>query len=206
GDVTIGVIYCRLPELGGFWSTLLGKTRHWSQFEVMSRARRLLAEYPDVRGSVQFISLVGQAGRNSELQFNITGPDLEKLLGYSTQIIDKLRPHQGIADLDITLSNRKPELQVNIDRDKASQFGLRVTDIANTLHTLVGGEIAGTYKEEDEQYDVWLRAEAKDRNTQEALSEVMLRAGGARANTSATNGPLVQLSNFVKLQEARGPK
>src|SRR5206468_3603020 len=101
----------------------------------------------------------------------------------------------GIVDVDTTLANRKPELQVRIDRPKASQFGLRVADIANTLHTLVGGDIVGTYKEADDQYDVWLRAEARHRDTQEALEQIMLRASGSRS----TNGsePLVQLSNFV---------
>jgi HAE1 family hydrophobic/amphiphilic exporter-1 len=77
--------------------------------------------------------------------------------------------------------------------------------VANTLHTLVGGDIVGTYKEADEQYDVWLRADARNRSTQEALSEIMLRSGGARATTTAATGSLVQLSNFVKLEEARGP-
>ena len=118
--------------------------------------------------------------------------------------------NKGIVDVDTTLSNRKPELQVQIDRPKAAHFGLRVTDIANALHTLVGGDIVGTYKEADDQYDVWLRAEAHDRGTQEALGEVMVRAGtGSRfplsTNANASEASLVQLANFVKLEEARGP-
>ncbi|MEP6663110.1 MAG: efflux RND transporter permease subunit, partial [Verrucomicrobiota bacterium] len=79
GDVTTASIYCRLPNLGGFWSTLLGKTRQWSQFEVMAMTRKILAEYPDVRTSVQMISNIGGGGRNADLQFNLLGPDLDKL-------------------------------------------------------------------------------------------------------------------------------
>ena len=199
GNVTIANLYCHLPQLGGFWETLLGKTRRWSQLEVMSRARKILADYPDLRASVQFISPIGQAGRNSELQFNLLGPDLEKLSVYSDEIIKQLRAIQGIVDVDSSLSNRKPELQVQIDRAKASQFGLRVADIANTLKTLVGGDIVGTYKEADDQFDVWLRADARNRNTQEALDRIMLRATGSSTNS------LVQLLNLVKLVESRGP-
>jgi CheY-like chemotaxis protein len=75
-------------------------------------------------------------------------------------------------DVDTTISNRKPELQARIDRAKASQFGLRVSDVAGALRTLVGGDIVGTYKESDDQYDVWLRAAPEGRSTQEALDQI----------------------------------
>jgi len=203
GNVTFANIYCRLPRLGGFWETLFGKTRSWTQFEVMGRARKVLAEFPDVRSGVQMISNIGGGGRNSDLQFNLVGPDLDKLTGYATKIIAKLRDNKKLVDMDTTLSNRKPELQVLVDRDKASQFGLRITEIAETLRTLVGGEIAGTFKEGDDQYDVWLRALPEGRNTQEALDGIMLRVHSTSTNAPANQ--LVQLSNFVKLREARGP-
>ncbi len=205
GDVTIANIYCRLPQLGGFWSTLTGKTRRWSQFEVMGRARRLLAEYADIRSGVQMISNIGQAGRNADLQFNLLGPDLEKLNAYAQQIIEQLRPNKGIVDLDTTLSNRKPELQANIDRPKAASFGLRVNDIADSLRTLVGGIIVGNYKEADDQYDVWLRADPVQRSTQEALGQIMLRSSGGTGTNVTEGGALVQMANFVNFKEQRGP-
>src|SRR5262245_10330273 len=200
GDVTVASIYCRLPELGGFWSRTMGQTRRWSQFHAMDLARRIMAQFPDVRSSVQLISNISTGGRNSDLQFNLLGPDLTKLTAYADQIIEKMRATRGLADVDSTLANRKPELRVEIDRDKASQFRLQVQDIADTLRTLLGGEIVGTYREQDDLYDVWLRAEPGDRSTQEALEDVTLRLTG---NTN--NAGLVQLANFVSFHEARGP-
>ncbi|HUR45747.1 MAG TPA: efflux RND transporter permease subunit, partial [Candidatus Saccharimonadales bacterium] len=207
GNVITAVIYCRLPALGGFWSTLLGQTRRWTQFQVMGMARKILEDFPDVRGGVQPVSGIGNTGRQSELQFNLTGPDLAKLGDYAEQIMTKLRTDPGFVDVDSTLFNRKPELQVHIDRVKASQFGLRVSDISGTLRTLVGGEIVGTYKEADDQYDVWLRAEAPDRDTKEALEQISMRIGGAVQGglVGAENNSLVQLVNFVNLTESRGP-
>src|SRR4051812_19028439 len=207
GNVTAAVIYCRLPQLGGFWETLLGKTRRWSQMQAMAMARRVMGDYPDLRGGVQPISNIGNTGRNAELQFNILGPELSKLSDYADQILARMREVGGFVDLDTTLSNRKPELQVHIDRVKASQFGLRIADIATTLRTLVGGEIVGTYKEEDDQYDVWLRAKARDRSTKEALEQITMPIGaplqGGLLRPGAT--PHVQLANFVRLEESRGP-
>jgi len=198
GDVTVATIYCRLPELGGFWSKVLGHTRSWTQFQAMGMTRATLTKFPDLRASVQIISNISSGGRNSDLQFNLLGPDLEKLSGYADQIIEKLRGKPGLADVDSTLANRKPELRVEIDREKASQFHLEVQDIAASVRTLVGGEIVGTFRENDDLYDVWLRAQAKDRSTQETMEDVTLRLGGA-------NQGLVQLGNLVHFREARGP-
>ena len=148
---------------------------------------------------------IGGGGRNADLQFNIIGPDLDRLSEYSDSIIQKLRQYPGIVDLDTTLANRKPELQARIDRAKASQFGLRVTDIAGALRTLVGGDIVGTYKDADEQYDVWLRANYQGRNTGEALEQIKLRPGIQPGGTSTsrqetTAPPESAMVPFISLQ------
>ncbi len=201
GSVTNASIYCRLPELGGFWATLLGRTRRWSQFLAMDEARRLLAAYPDVRASVQRISGIGGGGsRNSEFEFNLVGPDLDRLGEYADQLMAGLREVKGVVDLDTTLSNRKPELQVRIDRERANQFGISVQDVARALRTTVGGEIVGTYKEADDQYDVWLRAEQRDRGTGESVEQIAVR--GRSPDGAAL---LLPLANFVRLAESRGP-
>jgi HAE1 family hydrophobic/amphiphilic exporter-1 len=171
----------------------------------MRKARGILSRYPDIRSAVQRIGALGGGGRGGDLSFNLLGPDLAKLTEHSDRILEALRSNRGLADVDTTLSNRKPELQVHIDREKASQFGLRVDDIAAALRTLVGGEIVGTYKEADDQYDVWLRAEHPDRATAEALDQIMLRRGSTSVGAPVGAGELVQLSNFVRLEESRGP-
>ncbi len=204
GDVTLGTLYCRLPELGGRLDQLERHSRRWGQPEAMSAARRLLARYPDIRSSVQAINAMGGGGpgRGGEIAFNLIGPDLSKLTEYSDHLVELLRADPGLTDVDTTLSNRKPELQVHIDREKASQFGLRVEEIATTLRVLVGGLIVGAYKENDDQYDVWLRARAADRGTVESLQQYTVRS---RASTNTDRIPLVPLGNFVRLEEARGP-
>jgi HAE1 family hydrophobic/amphiphilic exporter-1 len=176
GNVTQGSIFCRLPELGGFFDTHLGRTRRWSQTDAMGRVRRVLAQYPDLRASVQRVSgISGGGSRNTEFDFNLVGPDLAKLNELSDAFLARLRQVPGLVDVDTTLSNRKPELQVRIDRDKANQFGVSVEQIARALRTAVGGQIVSTWKEADDQFDVWLRAERGDRNTMEAVEQIVVR-------------------------------
>ncbi|HZJ17962.1 MAG TPA: efflux RND transporter permease subunit [Chthoniobacteraceae bacterium] len=201
GNVTHVSIYCRLPELGGFVSTALGRARRWSQFEAMNQTRRILAAYPDYRVSVQRVSGISSGGsRNAEFEFNLVGPDLGRLAEYAEQIMGRLRGVKGIVDLDTTLSNRNPEVQVRIDREKANQFGISVQQVARGLRTAVGGEIVSNYKEADDQFDVWLRASRPYRSTAEAVEQIAVRARGPDAETFIT-----PLSNFVSLVEARGP-
>ena len=99
-------------------------------------------------------------------------------------------------DVDTSLSLRKPELRVKIDREKASDLGIPVQKIASTLNVLVGGEPVTKYKELDEQYDVWLRADLAGRDRPSAVAQLMIpspRAG------------LVQLSSLAALNPEKGP-
>ena len=196
GNVTKVSIYCRLPELGGMLDTWRGKTRQWSQLDAMAEARKVVKAYPDFRTSVQSLTRVGGSGsRNAELEIGLTGPDLPTLITLAEKFAGTLSTDGRFMDVDVSLSNRKPELQARIDREKASQFGVSVQEVAATLRTAVGGEIVSAWKEADEQYDVWLRAEQADRSSQETIEKTAIR----------TKTGLLPLANFVRFTEARGP-
>jgi HAE1 family hydrophobic/amphiphilic exporter-1 len=188
GDVTRGSIYVRLKDL---------EKRAYTQFDVMARARNILAEYPDLRCSVSDVSAIGGTGQDSRIfQINLLGPDLGKLEAYSNTMKEKLRLIPGLVDVDSTLSFRKPEVQVAIDRERASDLGIPVQTIANTLSVLVGGQPVSRYKEGTEQYDVWLRADKQFRATSQGLDLLTIPSPSA--------GP-IQLSSLARLTEARGP-
>ena len=188
GDVTAASIYVRMIDLG---------ERSFSQLDVMADARKLLAAYPELRASVQGINAFRGGGtRQSELEFNLLGPSLEHLTKYSDQIAERMRADAGLVDVDTTLSVRKPELRAVIDRERASALGLRVEEIAQTLSLLVGGEPVSKYKEEDEQYDVWLRAEPAQRSDPADLYALTVWSPAAQ---------LVKIYSLVNLEEAIGP-
>ena len=195
GNVTKVNIYCRMPELGGIIDTWRGKTRQFSQLDAMAEARRVVKSYPDFRTSVQALTRVSGGSRNSELEIGLTGPELSVLITEAEKFAATLAAEGRFIDVDVSLSNRKPELQARIDREKASQFGVSVQEVAATLRTAVGGEIISAWKEGDEQYDVWLRADRTDRSSQETIEQTAIR----------TKTGLLPLANFVRFTEARGP-
>lgn len=189
GDVTRGSIYCRMKELD---------ERKVSQFDVMNEARAVLLDYPDVRTAVTDVSAIQANGQDTRLfQMTIQGPELEKLAEYSQELRDRLRKLKGLTDVDSTLSLRKPEVQVNIDRDRAADLKVSVDTIASTLNVLIAGQPVTRYKDGTEQYDVWLRAAEKFRRNPDELGTLMVPTG--------TPGVLTQLNTLASWEEARGP-
>lgn len=188
GDVTRGSIYLRMVEL---------EDRDFTQFDVMEDARKILKEYPDLSTAVTDVSAIQANGQDTRLfQMTLQGPDLEKLAEYTEAIKTRLKATGGLVDVDSTLSLRKPELQVVIDRDRAADLRIPVQTIANTLNVLVAGQPISKFKEGTEQYDVWLRADRPFRTNPQSLATLTV--------PSPTAG-LVQLSSVAKLDEARGP-
>jgi HAE1 family hydrophobic/amphiphilic exporter-1 len=181
GDVTQGTIYVRLSDLD---------KRGFTQFDVMKDARKLLAKYPSLRVSVQNIGSISMGGgRQAQLTFSLKGPDLDKLVEYGDRITGEMRKIKGLVDVDTTLSNRKPELRVYVDRKKASDLGVQVAHVASSLNVFVGGEQVGKYKEGADQYDVWLRADRASRDTSEAVSNLpvpSVRQGKTRVRDVAS--------------------
>jgi len=188
GDVTRGSIYIRLKDI---------EQREYTQFDVMQRARTIMADYPDLRSAVSDVSTIQASGQDSRIfQLLLSGPDLEKLATYSDTLIHRLREIPGLVDVDTTLSLRKPEVQVSIDRERASDLGIPVQTIANTLNVLVGGQPISRFTDGTEQYDIWLRADKQYRGNPQTLDIL---------SVPSPKVGLVELSSLAKVTESRGP-
>ncbi len=210
GDVTRATIYVRITDLEEreakskprAWWDLPGHVRHYwngprfDQFAVQQEARKFLEDYPDLRVSVNDVSPFQGGRRPQTFQVNLAGPDLNTLSEYANKLVAELKKEKGIVDLDTTLSLRKPEVQVIVDREAASDLGVPVGTIADSLRVLVGGLPVSKFREGDQQYDVWLRAASGDRSTSQDLYQITF--------PSATVG-LVKLASLAKLVEDRGP-
>ncbi|WP_337177595.1 efflux RND transporter permease subunit [Paludisphaera sp.] len=187
GDVTRATIYVRMDEL---------EDRDYSQFDVQQEAREFLTDYPDLRASVNDVSPFHGGNRPQTFQLNLGGPDLEKLAEYADGLVAGLRKDGRVVDLDTTLSLRKPEVQVVVDREAASDLGVPVGTIADSLRVLVGGLPVTRFRDGDEQYDVWLRADAAARGSVDEIYQLTLPSPKAG---------LVKLSSLAELVDDRGP-
>ncbi|MDT7543677.1 MAG: hydrophobic/amphiphilic exporter (mainly bacteria), family [Acidobacteriota bacterium] len=172
--------------------------RTLSQIQLMVKARELLSNYPkELRTNVAQVQAISGGGQaNSDVQYIIGGPDLQKLTEYSQTLLAKMKTIPDVVDADSSLVSGKPELRVEIDRARAADLGVKVGDIAQSLNTLVAGQKVSTFNEGTDQYDVRLRAIGEARASKENLSRLF-------ANSSKLGW--VSLDNVARVEEGTGP-
>jgi len=187
--VTDGSVYVGLSDLA---------ERNFSQFDVMDDARAMLKQrFPGLRVAVQAVQGVSGGGfRNQAVVLNVRGPDLKELQKYSDQILQIMKTTPGMVDQDTTFSLGNPEVHVQIDRAKAGDLGVRATDVATALRTMVAGEEVSKFKDADDQYSVRLRVLPEDRDRPEKIENLWI---------PSTRLGQVQLSNFARLDKNIGP-
>jgi HAE1 family hydrophobic/amphiphilic exporter-1 len=190
GDVTLATLYVRLLPLN---------QRRFTQSEIQDDARVIMADYPDIRSTVQDVAAFQATGfRQVLIDLNLRGPDMDKLQEYSEQITQWMKAQGYFVDVDTSLSLSKPELRVRPDRERASELGVSIGAMASTVNVLVGGEPVSKYKELDEQYDVWLRAEPYARTDADTIAR--LTVPSSKPGVGA-----VPLASVARLETALGP-
>lgn len=167
----------------------------------MADARELLADkqkFPvELRTAVQQVAAFSGGGfRNANIQFIITGPDLKMLDEFSTKVVEKLKTIPDAVDVDTTLINGKPEVQLHVDRDTAADLGVRVGDVSQALNTLIAGQEATTFNEGKDQFEVHVRAINPFRTSVEGLKRVIV---------PSTKLGWVTLDRVVKIETGTGP-
>jgi multidrug efflux pump subunit AcrB len=187
----LGTVYVKLVPVD---------KRKRDQFAVMADVRNnIMPQYQrlNLRTSVGPVNAFG-GGVNAEIMYWIGGPDLNQLSKYSDVLLADLKgmKNLGVIDPDTNLITGKPELGVRIDRDKASDMGVRVQDIASTLNVLVGGLKITDYYEGGEQYEVHVRAEHEYRKDPQGIAQAQVPSVGAR---------VVQLRDVVTMSPGAGP-
>jgi multidrug efflux pump len=140
---------------------------------------------------------LGGSFLDKKINYVIYGNSYEELQGKVSKVMAKLSQYKGISGLDTDLKLNKPQLKVNIDREKAAALGVSMESIGRTLETLMGGRDVTRYKREGKQYDVVVQVEDDKRRQPSDLTSVYVRGNG---------GELHQLSNLVSVSEAVAPK
>jgi hydrophobic/amphiphilic exporter-1 (mainly G- bacteria), HAE1 family len=187
--VNRGSIYVKLTEMD---------ERDETQDDLMARAREILTHYPkELRTSVQQVAAISGGGnRNADIQYVISGPDLDKLIGYSEKFLEKMKTIPDVVDADSSVVVGKPELRVKVDRAKAADLGVKVGDVALTLNTLVAGQDVSSFNAGNDQYNVRLQARDKYTTSPEGLSRMIV--------PSSKTG-WAGMENLVVVEEATGP-
>src|SRR5215210_1548734 len=168
---------------------------NYSQRDVMTEVRKRLGKFKDLRCSVRNSPSFNIGGGNNDIDFSLRGPDLQALARYAERLRDKSKELGGIVDADTTLKLDKPELRVEVDRERAAALGVDMSDVATALQLMVGGDQeVSRFRDPgvNDDYDVQLRVAQGARNDPKAILQLYV---------PGTGGKLAQLGNFVTVKE-----
>lgn len=139
-------------------------------------------------------NMMGAGGAGFTL--NLYGYDLNTGMEWANQLKKALVGVDGLKDLEINQDLAQPELQVVVDREKASSLGFNVSDIGSTIETYISGNSTVKYQEGGDEYDVVLRLRLEDRDKITDLSQIPL---------VSPTGQVVRLENVAEIKNEFGP-
>jgi multidrug efflux pump len=187
-DVNMAMIFAPLA---------LWEDRDRSAGEIVQKWNEQFADLPGV-SAYAFVPGSRGAGQSSRpLQVVLGGTDYEELARWRDIVIREAEKLPGLADLESDYKERKPKIDVAIDRDRAADLGVSLATVGRTLETILGSRVVTTYIERGEEYRVILQGTDERRQTPSDLDSIYVR--------SDRSGELIPLSNLVQLKETAGP-
>ena len=189
GQVNSGFISIRLKEKDN---------RSLSQTEIMAKMRLDFNKLAGVKAFASGVSFAG--GRRSEtLQFSITGPSIDKVAALSDELLIKLSENEGLGSIDLNLQLNLPQMILNIDRERASSFGITASQIAESISVLSNGLDVARFNDEPgdgRRYDIRLKAKEGSFEQLNDLNKIYLRS---------ESGDLVRLDTIASFNQELGP-
>jgi len=170
--------------------------RPFSMNEMRGQLREELAGYGHAITSIEDVPDMGDA---RPFQLSVQGPDIEQLDEISARLADYLRTVPGAVDIDRSLDPYKPEIIVQIDRQLASELGVNLESLAMTMRTLLYGEVATQFEDEDgDAYDVRVRLADKYRKSVDALKEIDILSSNKDASGNDLLISMGQVAGFQR--------
>ncbi len=180
----------------GYITLVHPSERRESQQEIANRLGRELGKLTGAQTYVtQPQSLSGGTG-GLPVQFVVQSNDVDDLQHIIPDFLIAARAHPAFSFVDVNLKFNRPELLVEIDRNRARALGVTVRDIAQTLQLTYSGSRFGYFNKDGRQYWVMGQVSRDDRSEPMNLRSLYVRN---------SRGELVQLDNLVNLVEASGP-
>jgi len=187
-DVNLAMVFAPLA----LWSQ-----RERSVGEITANWNRQFQDLPGV-SAYSFGTGNWSIGQSSRpLQVVLGGTDYEQLVVWRDIVIDEIAKIPGLSNVDSDYKERKPKIDVSIDRNRAADLGVSLSNVGSTLETILGSRVVTTFIDRGEEYRVILQGLDERRQTPSDLNTIYVR--------SDRTGQLIPLSNLVQLKEVAGP-
>ncbi len=141
--------------------------------------------------------MMSMGGSQKPISIKVKGDDLNVLERLAQEIGSEIEAVEGVREVEDTLSEGRPEMQVEINRTLASKYGLRVSQIGRAINTAIGGTVATRYEIGGEEYDINVKLAEKDIDSQDQVKQLLL---------SSPVGAMIPLEDIASFKVEEGPK
>ena len=179
------------------------RTVDWTERErsTIELARDLLPKVGSLPGVSVFPSTppsLGQGFRERSLNYVIvSGDSYENMARVAQLLLAEMQKNPGIVQPESDLQLNKPEIFLEVDRDRAADMGVSVEAVARAVETMLGGRVVTRYKRDADQYDVIVQTSGSDRARPDDIERIFVRGRG---------DTMVPLSSLVRVREAVSPR
>ena len=141
---------------------------------------------------------LGQPFRDRPLNFVIVTTDSYQNLAQVVRTFqEEIAKNPGIVSVDTDLRLNKPEISMDVDRERAADMGVPIDNIARAVETMMGGRQVTRYKREGDQYDVMVQTSPSGRDTPDDIEHIFVRG---------RNDAMIPLSALVRIKEVVVPR
>ena len=184
-----------LNQARGFMVLAPWGERERSAEQIAKDMRAQLNQIPGVRS---FMSAPGGwvRGGGAAVQVVLGGTDYGEIAQWRDVLMKRMQDNPGLTNVQSNYEERKPEMRVAVDRNRAADLGISLQTVGRTLETVLGSRIVTTFIDRDREYNVIMQGRAEDRATPSDLDNLYVR--------SDRTGELIPLSNLVQLTESAG--
>ncbi len=171
--------------------------RERTQHEIANDLTRWTQQYTAARASISESPTIAVNRRGGmPIQYIIQAPNFTRLQEKIPEFMAEAERHPTFSNTDVDLKFNKPELYVNIDREKAESLGVSVLDVAQTLQLSLSGQRFGYFLMNGKQYQVIGQFDKKDRDAPLDLTSMFVKS---------KDGRLIQMDNVVTTEEHSSP-
>jgi multidrug efflux pump len=164
--------------------------------ELAAELNQRVAGIPGIIGMVMLPPSLNIRGSGQPLTLVLGGTDYEEIAGWTNKVIERARENPNIMGLRSDYFERKPKIQVEVDRNRAADLGVSLSTVGRTLESMLGSRVVTTFESGGEEYNVLLQAKPEDRATPSDLQNIYVRS---------ESGGLIPLASLVQLTETAGP-
>ena len=181
-----------------FYRAMPWEVRNKSTLEIAREMTPSIASLPGVTAFPITPPSLGQPFRDRPLNFVIVTTDsYQNLAQVVRSFQEEIAKNPGIVSVDTDLRLNKPEISMDVDRERAADMGVPVENIARAVETMMGGRQVTRYKREGDQYDVMVQTSPSERDTPDDIEHIFVRG---------RNDAMIPLSALVRIREVVVPR